>query len=298
MSDPKPALPQAAPVAAQAKPEPSHEPPHKPTGKRLNTPRVPGQVGGAAAATIASSAVLAGPLTPTASAAQYGCRLVRRRRRVADRLASARIQKFHQSCERCPSRIKRPHPQRNLQRRTKPAFQISSEIIPRAWCTTASEKSTALPNASLLRAVNTGEPQAFNQILMGGNTLLVDPQCGLAFDLEGTDSHALAIGTPPSVASREIADAAWKITGWRYAATWNFTQYGNEPLHAGRYRRAEYSQSVYRSSPCHAAKSVSRIYTRRFCRTLCFSVSVAALQFWRRPHRSVADHVRARRSIT
>ena len=42
---------------------------------------------------------------------------------------------------------------------------------------------------SLLAAVNSGNPSLFEQIQMGGNTPLVDPQSGLAFDLEGCDSH-------------------------------------------------------------------------------------------------------------
>jgi hypothetical protein len=83
---------------------------------------------------------------------------------------------------------------------------------------------------SLLRAVNTADPREFDQIQMGGNTLLVDPQCGLAFDLEGSDSHALAIGTPPSVASQAIADAAVENYWMALCRDVNFTQYGNEPL--------------------------------------------------------------------
>src|ERR1700683_2476113 len=51
--------------------------------------------------------------------------------------------------------------------------------------------------ASLLRAVNNGDSRLFEQIQLGGTVPLVDPQAGLAFDLEGTDSHQLAIGTPP-----------------------------------------------------------------------------------------------------
>ena len=51
---------------------------------------------------------------------------------------------------------------------------------------------------SLLAAVNSGAPELFSQFQLGGNTPLVDPQAGLAFDLEGTDSHQLAIGTPAS----------------------------------------------------------------------------------------------------
>jgi hypothetical protein len=84
--------------------------------------------------------------------------------------------------------------------------------------------------ASFLRAVNSGNPAEFDQIEMGGNTPLVDPQCGLAFDLEGTDSHQLAIGTPPSVASRDIADAAVESYWMALCRDVNFTQYGNEPL--------------------------------------------------------------------
>jgi hypothetical protein len=71
---------------------------------------------------------------------------------------------------------------------------------------------------SLLRAVHSGEPEDFEQIQLGGNTPLVDPQCGLAFDLEGTDCHQLAIGTPPAVASK-LQTSRSKITGWLCVAT-------------------------------------------------------------------------------
>jgi hypothetical protein len=84
--------------------------------------------------------------------------------------------------------------------------------------------------ASLLRAVNNGDTRLFEQIQMGGKVPLTDPQAGLAFDLEGTDSHQLAIGTPPSVASRDIADAAIENYWMALCRDVNFTQYGNEPL--------------------------------------------------------------------
>jgi hypothetical protein len=83
---------------------------------------------------------------------------------------------------------------------------------------------------SLLAAVNSGAPELFNQIQLGGNTPLVDPQAGLAFDLEGTDSHQLAIGTPPSIASQQIADAAVENYWMALLRDVNFTQYGNEPI--------------------------------------------------------------------
>ena len=83
---------------------------------------------------------------------------------------------------------------------------------------------------SLLQAIQGGEPLQFAQIALGGNTPLVDPQSGLAFDLEGTDSHQLAIGTPPAVASQQMADAAVESYWMALCRDVNFTQYGNEPL--------------------------------------------------------------------
>lgn len=83
---------------------------------------------------------------------------------------------------------------------------------------------------SLLRAVRSGEPEMFERIQIGGRSLLIDPQAGLAFDLEGSDSHQMAIGTPPSVASREIADTAIENYWMALCRDVNFTQYGNEPL--------------------------------------------------------------------
>jgi hypothetical protein len=83
---------------------------------------------------------------------------------------------------------------------------------------------------SLLRALKSGDPEMFEQIQMGGRSLLIDPQAGLAFDLEGSDSHNMMIGTPPSVASREIAAAAVENYWMALCRDVNFTQYGNEPL--------------------------------------------------------------------
>jgi hypothetical protein len=53
----------------------------------------------------------------------------------------------------------------------------------------------------LLQATATGSPQQFATIPLGGSTLLINPQAGLAFDLEGTDSHQLAIPPAPGLAS-------------------------------------------------------------------------------------------------
>lgn len=64
--------------------------------------------------------------------------------------------------------------------------------------------------AALLRALSTGNPADFEAIPMGCpdpalRQKLCDPQAGLAFDLEGADSHALAIPPAPAFNSAEEA---------------------------------------------------------------------------------------------
>lgn len=58
---------------------------------------------------------------------------------------------------------------------------------------------------ALLTAINSGSNQDFNAIPLGGAQKLTNPQAGLAFDMEGLDSHALVQPPPPAFASREQA---------------------------------------------------------------------------------------------
>ena len=58
---------------------------------------------------------------------------------------------------------------------------------------------------ALLVAVASGKPDDFEAIPLGGTAKLANPQGGLAFDLEGPDSHALAQPPPPRFDSAEIA---------------------------------------------------------------------------------------------
>lgn len=62
------------------------------------------------------------------------------------------------------------------------------------------------PNAynALLDALRTGSPAMFEQIPMGGTVKLTNPQCGLAFDLEGKDCFSFIQPPPPAFASKEI----------------------------------------------------------------------------------------------
>lgn len=60
--------------------------------------------------------------------------------------------------------------------------------------------------SSFLRAINSGLPEDYEEIdRLSGARKQTSPQCGLAFDTEGVDSHAVAVPAPPALASRERA---------------------------------------------------------------------------------------------
>jgi hypothetical protein len=82
---------------------------------------------------------------------------------------------------------------------------------------------------ALRNAVGQGIWQAFEQVPLGGNTPFVNPLAGVAFDLEGTDSHQLAIPAFPSVASQTLADQAVELYWMALCRDVNFSDYGTNP---------------------------------------------------------------------
>jgi membrane-associated phospholipid phosphatase len=58
---------------------------------------------------------------------------------------------------------------------------------------------------TLRRALNTGEPEDFALVPLGGVAKLADPQAALAFQIDGADSHHLGIRVPPAFSSAEEA---------------------------------------------------------------------------------------------
>jgi hypothetical protein len=89
--------------------------------------------------------------------------------------------------------------------------------------------------SALIKALSTGLPADFEAISMGCpdpalQRRLVNPQAALAFDLEGADSHALAIPPAPRFSSAqeasEIAENYWMAL----LRDVPFNQYGNHPL--------------------------------------------------------------------
>lgn len=70
--------------------------------------------------------------------------------------------------------------------------QANGEVMPAAY-------------NSFLTAVRTGAHADFEQIPLGGDRKLTNPQAGLAFDMEGKDAFSFVQKPPPAFASREIA---------------------------------------------------------------------------------------------
>lgn len=89
-----------------------------------------------------------------------------------------------------------------------------------------------LPSAynALLDALRTGNPAKFEQIPLGGNRLLTNPQAGLAFDLEGKDSFFMTMPPPPAFASREIAAEIAENYWMALLRDVPFTEYETNPI--------------------------------------------------------------------
>ncbi len=83
---------------------------------------------------------------------------------------------------------------------------------------------------ALLRALRTGDREDFEAIPLGGERPLRNPQAGLAFDLEGPDSHHLAIRPAPRIDgpenSGEMAELYWMALARDVA----FADYESDPL--------------------------------------------------------------------
>ena len=158
------------------------------------------------------------------------------------------------------------------------------EVVPSSW-------------NSFIHALSTGNPRDFEQIQMGGNVLLVDPQAGLAFDLEGSDSHSLAIGTPPSVTSAEIAAAAVENYWMALCRDVNFTDYGNEPLTQAAIAELNTLKGFKGPKPVTPQNLFRGFTAGRRGRSVRFARLAATAQLRRHRHRSTLHHLRARRGL-
>ncbi|MBI2955692.1 MAG: vanadium-dependent haloperoxidase [Acidobacteria bacterium] len=98
---------------------------------------------------------------------------------------------------------------------------------------------------ALLFALSNGRHEDFENIPMGCSDparqrRFVNPQAGLAFDLEGTDSHQLAIPPAPAFTSAWAAGEAVELYWMAHLRDVEFTDYSRSPLAAAA--AAELSQ--------------------------------------------------------
>jgi hypothetical protein len=83
---------------------------------------------------------------------------------------------------------------------------------------------------ALLTAVTSGDPADFARIPLGGNQKLADPQAGLAFTLEGTDSGQLTCPPAPALSSTERAGEMVENYWMALAREIPFSKYGSESI--------------------------------------------------------------------
>jgi|GEM_PF-122915 len=81
----------------------------------------------------------------------------------------------------------------------------------------------------LLAAIASGEPADFEAITLGGSRQLVNPQAAYAYQLEGADSHALALAPAPTFASLETAGEMEELYWMALARDVRFQDYASSP---------------------------------------------------------------------
>ncbi len=127
-------------------------------------------------------------------------------------------------------------------------------------------------------AISTGVSSDFDAITMGGTVPLVDPQAGLAFDLEGVDVAQLSIPQAPAFSSQERAAEAVEVYWMALARDVDFSQYSSDPTAKAAAAGAEQSFRIRGSAFERASKSsdaVSRVYERGPDWTLRLAIMVA-----------------------
>jgi len=80
----------------------------------------------------------------------------------------------------------------------------------------------------LIAALASGNPADFEAITLGLGRKLTNPQSGLAFDLEGPDSHQLAIPPAPTIASAWGAGEMVELYWMALARDVHFSDYGTD----------------------------------------------------------------------
>jgi len=83
---------------------------------------------------------------------------------------------------------------------------------------------------ALLNALATGRQEDFNAIPLDLGAKLTNPQSGLAFDLEGPDSHSLTMRPAPALASAEAAGELAELYWMALARDVHFLDFEADPI--------------------------------------------------------------------
>jgi membrane-associated phospholipid phosphatase len=83
---------------------------------------------------------------------------------------------------------------------------------------------------ALLRALSTGNPRDFEAIPLGGSMRLTNPQAALAFELQGPDSHQLAMPPAPAFHSAQQAGEMGELYWQALARDVPFSEYNRHSL--------------------------------------------------------------------
>lgn len=81
----------------------------------------------------------------------------------------------------------------------------------------------------LLAAVSGDDPAAFESIPLGGDRPLRNPQCGMAFDMEGPDGHHVTIPPAPRIDSAENSAEMCELYWMALARDVHFSDYASDP---------------------------------------------------------------------
>jgi hypothetical protein len=176
-----------------------------------------GQIRGAAAATLAASAVELGPLTRPARGEE--------RTRGRDERARECFEVRERAAEEEREVPIPPQVLNGDEKRYRNFIGNYSKGLPHNSIGEVDRDAYE----SLLDAAEEGTAGAFERVPLGGTVKLANPMAGVAFDLEGTDSHQLAIGPPPTLASQTRADDMVELYWMALCRDVNFTDYGSDP---------------------------------------------------------------------
>ncbi len=83
---------------------------------------------------------------------------------------------------------------------------------------------------TLLSILTEGTPADYEKIPLGLGRRLTNPQAALAFDLEGADSHHLAIPPAPTIAGAQATSETAELYWMALVRDVNFAEYGSDPI--------------------------------------------------------------------